>query len=160
MGQEGEEGEEEAMRTIDPCVDPDAASRAASGTRYITPAPVIAMGTLKSGPAATAASKPRAKKKAEPQEDDDLAIVQVENSVEEVDETYKDIMTVPRLKLIVNSTGVVAPSFLGLVPQRVLNAKERPGKQLRGVWGLKNARQWCSGIVVCRCHRHGMTLRD
>lgn len=51
-------------------------------------------------------------------------------AAEKADES---IMSVPRLRMLVDSLKSCPPCFWGLIPDKVLLDKELPGRQLRGV---------------------------
>lgn len=139
--EQGEEGEEEEPRETDPLVDFNDVKSEHSRTARL-PAPHIAFGSLgKSGPDPKKKDKKRkaaALEKDKAGEDNDTDLIDLE--AEESKPTLADpmIMAVPRLKMLVEMLNACPPCFLGLVPDLILRAKQKPGKQLRGVRGFES----------------------
>ncbi len=132
---EGEEGEEEEPCEADPAVDPDVKSEF-SKSMVRAAAPQVSFGSLSQVP--DAKKKPAQKRKRENElvaEEEDKVMIDLEAAESNPALADPAIMKVPRLKMLVEMLDSCPPCFMGLVPDRVLRAREKPGRQLRGVGG-------------------------
>lgn len=130
---EGEEGEEEEPCEVDPSVDPDVKSEF-SKSMVRAPAPQVSFGSLSHVP--DAKKKPAQKRKREDTvEEEDQLLIDLEAAESNPALATPEILQVPRLKMLVDMLDACPPCFVGLVPDRVLRAREKPGRQLRGVGG-------------------------
>ena len=135
----GEEGEEEAAREHDACVDPDKETLV-SESRVAKSAPKVALGSLLV--AADAKAKAKAKSRAAAKrKNSELAGDEDEEQPEVIDldgqggqntDIPQEVRDVKRLSMIIDSLNFYAPCFSGLVPQKVFEMSEKPGRQLRG----------------------------
>ena len=125
-GMQEEGGEEENLEEDEELPASSVGGR--SGMKA-TAAPATALGSL----AEAAPRKVNKRKKAEVMQiDSDL---EPEVEIIELDENQgadPDIMQIPRLRMIVNNLNQTCLCFSGLIPQKILYAKEKPGRQLRG----------------------------
>ena len=108
--------------------------------RAAATAPALAMGTL--GALDTGAKKkPRtaSTKKTKDGEDDSVLALEETTATSANDDPL--VIQDKKLKMLGESLGYFPPCFSGLVPSRVLYAKEKPGHQLRGARALLKSLQ-------------------
>lgn len=124
-----EEGEEEEPRCNDPYVEPETKSEF-SRSAVRAPAPQVSFGSLAK---VAEAPKRKAVKRKQPEADEEDSAIDLEADEAKPSSADPLILQVPRLKLLVEMLNSCPPCFLGLVPDRILCAKEKSGHQLRGV---------------------------
>lgn len=132
---EGEEGEEEEPCEVDSSVDPDVKSEF-SKSMVRAPAPQVSFGSLSQVPDTRKKAAPKRKRENEPAaQEEDLLMIDLEAAESNPALAHPEILQVPRFKMLVEMLDACPPCFLGLLPDRVLRGREKPGRQLRGVGG-------------------------
>ena len=127
--QDGEEGEEEEDKEVDECLEEN--STMVSLKRAAATAPQLRMGSLAlSAPKKKAKAAPKRRSKA-----DEDAEEETGECGGEVDPLVAEDV---KLQGLAESLGYTPKCFSGLVLSKVLEAKEKPGHQLKGVGGCEN----------------------
>lgn len=126
-------------------VDPETKSEFSKSV-FRAPAPQVSFGSLAK---VAEAPKRKTQKRKQPEADEEEVGSAIDLEAEEAKPSSADpsILQVPRLKLLVDMLNSCPPCFLGLVPDRILRAKEKPGHQLRGV-GCFQKEHCCHPTVI------------
>ena len=107
--------------------------------RAAAAAPALNVGSMRALEAPKKKAKPAPRKKNQAVEEDGIVEVNTNTSEDPL------VMQDPKLKNIADSLGYIPVCFSGLVISRTLEAKEKPGHQLKGVGGCQKFSQSVDG---------------